>query len=503
MISKNYDKNVTLLILLLVIISSLGVEAKGLATQAEFPHRVKLKTVLNCFTHKFDFKLIEGKIWVKSRIPYGEYSDWSLLSGHGLPSKRKNARPYSDVFKIKEISADGENLIAIDQNDFVFYTKTHDWKWRDHFSVIPLTKKLKLPADRRAFGISHRGNYMKWYFDIDTNAHSVSAGVTTLYLLGKNGHTIYYADPWLPPKFSHIIDTPEKGSFIASNMAISGSTIFLINEAGEMYTRLYDYDTSGQNPVLAYSYKRENRMKSSRRMVRSLPNEDWKKQPEITGFITNSITIFQTGQGNSSFELRVEGKDSEGNSGFYAKPIYGPYWNFVKTGRPTLGKEIVTNCPKSMLYCSPKVKSYIGNIQRGKLRIEAKLLQFWPFSPPAEIRFRIGKRAFKANLHMRKFHKKKDGKIACAATIELPANISKDNTPTVKKVFAKLFKKSRFIDLVLVVDRNRVNCVEDLHIVGLAELADNIISLISKNGLSGELKAKFRKRLKMEFKEFR
>ena len=475
--------------------TGVGLQAKGL----ELPNRVILKTPQQTFTHKYDFMLIDGKIWVKSRISGGEFSNWDMLNGHGLPAKSKTASPYKKVSKLKEISADGENLIAVDTNNIVYYTKTYNWKWKDHFSVLPMTKQLKLPVGKRAFGISHRGNYMKYYNDIDGNAHSVSAGVTTLYLLDKSGHTIFFADPWLPPKFSHIIDTPNQGTFIASNMAVSGSTIFLINAAGEMYTRLYDYDTSGQNPVLAYSYKREKRKSSSRKMVRSLPNESWRKQPNIDAKITNSITIFQTGKGNSSFELRVEGQDPDGNTGYYTKAIYDDDWNFVPTNLPLTGKAINTNVAKSKLFCPAKVRSYSGVIKRGKFEVKATLEDFWPYSPPSMISFKIGKETFKAKLHTRKYHKKSGKRIACAATIELPESLGKSRNAKVKQIYTKLFKNNSLIDMVLVSDKNKVSAVEDLHIIGLAEIADNIISLMNKNGISGELKAKFHKRLRLIF----
>jgi len=73
------------------------------------------------------------------------------------------------------------------------------------------------------------GSFMRFYLDIDGNDHGVSAGVTTLYVLDADGNTIRYADPWLPPKFDHLLDTPEKGRFIAESMSVSGSTVFLMN----------------------------------------------------------------------------------------------------------------------------------------------------------------------------------------------------------------------------------------------------------------------------------
>ncbi len=42
---------------------------------------------------------------------------------------------------------------------------------------------------------------------------------------------------------------------------------------------------------------------------------------------------------------------------------------------------------------------------------------------------------------------------------------------------------------------------EDLHLIGIPELADNIVSLMSKNGPTGEIKAALKKRLRFEFNQ--
>ena len=134
---------------------------------------------------------------------------------------------------------------------------------------------------------------MEYYNDIHGNPHPIFAGVTTLYLLRKNGHEIVYVDPWIPADWWHQVDLPFRGRMKARNMSVSASTLFIINNVGEMYTRLYDYDTSGQNPILPYSYKNDVR-EGTRKIIRSLPAPDWKLQPAIKGgMITEKITIFR------------------------------------------------------------------------------------------------------------------------------------------------------------------------------------------------------------------
>ncbi len=459
-----------------------------------------LKTPSQTFTHKFEFAVRDGLIWTRSTSAGAEDGSWQPLNGTGLPSEAPGKAPFRDVGRISAVSADGDNLIAVSDRNIIYYTKTYNWKWKDHFSALPFTKPLLMPADARAFGISHRGNAMKYYADIDGNQHSVSAGVTTLYLLDRDGHTIWYADPWLPPAFTHMVDTPGKGTFIASNMSVSGSTLFLISEAGEMYTRLYDFDTSGQNPVLPYSYKREQRRETRRNRTRSLPPEDWRRQPDVPGMITDLITILQTGEGNGSFELRVEGQDAEGHTGYYRKDIYADAWSFVDTGLPLQGRPVSRNASPASLRAPAKTRDYTGCLKLGDRKLPARLLEFWPYSPPAVLQFSVGGRTFDARLHMRQYHHRRNGALACAATLELPVDFCTSTVSEVREVYEELFRSSPLTDLVLVQKSDTIQGVEDLHVIGIPEFADTIVSLlVTKTGLKGELDTKFHRRLRFTF----
>ncbi len=308
------------------------------AGAAELPEQIVTKSDTQSFTHEYDVALLDGKIWHRPRAE-GKSQAWTLLGKTGLPGDfplsarlRKSASPPS----IKKISADGDNLIAIDNEGRVYYMKWGSRKWMNTWGK-PVAKKLTLPESSRSFAISHRGPFAGGYSDIDGHFHPVSVGVTTLYLLSKDGLTIAYADPWLPAGFSHAICGPEQNRFRARSLSASASTLFVINDAGRMYTRLADYDTLGCNPVLAYSYDRGKRDPDFRKDVRTLPPEPWKKQPAIPqslGRITSAITVFQTGTGNAARELRVEGVDRSGASGYFSKPIDSETWRFVRTDLP-------------------------------------------------------------------------------------------------------------------------------------------------------------------------
>lgn len=106
----------------------------------------------------------------------------------------------------------------------------------------------------------------------------------------------------------------------------SASTVFVVGEQGKLYTRLYDFDTGGENRLLTYSYIIEGPSGTTRK----LPAEGWRAQPDPPGRITPRITIFQDGQGNAARVLRVEGTvDDVG--GYFEKHIYDDEWVFHQT----------------------------------------------------------------------------------------------------------------------------------------------------------------------------
>lgn len=306
----------------------------------ELPQKVYLKSTTQSFTHEFDVTILEGRIWYRQKPATESTTPWGLLGENGLPwasSIQRSGFSKGDVpSSVQEISADGNNLIAIGSNGYIYYMKWDTRKWVDTWGK-PFSGKLKLPEKIRSWSISHRGPFSGGYHDIDGNFHPISAGVTTLYTLSENGLEIHYADPWLPADFSHQICGPLRNRFRSRSLDASASTLFVISDKGEMYTRLADYDTLGNNRFLAYSYERKKRNIPHEKDIRTLPPEDWKKQPSIPvtqGRITSAISILQTGKGNDARELRVEGINTGGVHGFFSKPINDGTWHFTPTDLP-------------------------------------------------------------------------------------------------------------------------------------------------------------------------
>lgn len=309
--------------------------------EGDLPERVIFRTRTKSFNRQWYVALHEGEIWVKPNPEAGATpGEWTLL-GTGLPAG-PDVSKFPDPTEIIELSADGTWLHALSPAG-VFYRGTDftgdvlsSFTWSDAWghpaatgpgitTEFPTTYGWSVSDSQRA-GVHH-------YEDPLGTSHSVGMGVAHIYRMGAEGRTLIFNDWWLPADWSRQICLPDRGTFFAENMSASGSTLFIIGTLGEMYTRIYDFDTSGENDLLEYSFL----ITQPSGDTRKLPAEDWLRQPDITdGLITSKITIFQDGQGNAARELRVEGV-RDGVTGFYHKHIFDEAWSFEETGRTVCG----------------------------------------------------------------------------------------------------------------------------------------------------------------------
>lgn len=355
------------------------------------PDTVFLKTPTRSFTATHQLALEDGRLWWKAT---GEKA-WSMVPPDGLPIPRgrvdalkellplPGVEPFVRPKKLVTLTADGENVIVVSDEGFVFYAKLPGLEWKDTWGPVGLKKPLKVDFPHRALAISHR---KQAYEDVDGNPHPVTAGVTTFYALSSDGRTLSYADPWLPPKFGHRICLPRHNRFAAVALSASASTIFVMDAAGASFTRLADFDTMGLNPALPYSWEREKRS-GVKAVVRTLPPEDWAEQPSVPGPATARITVLQTGEGNAARELRVEG-----DGGYWAKAIRAPAWKFVPTGQKATGPALEPRALTPVGDARPPMKGVYQELAM-------ELHDFDPECSPAKVRFFKGNDAIDFALH--------------------------------------------------------------------------------------------------------
>lgn len=343
--------------------------------------------------NKFYYTVNDGKILYKPIAATAE-APWKPFG---------NDEGYADAkhTRLITVRADGDNVVAVDEHNHIHYAKSHsvdvkvafygpEWeatsrskvtwttKWFSMDLVAPVVNLFKDPTltiseKARSFGISHKGADTLYYTDMAGKKHpDPFIGVTTLYVLNEDGTRYFLADPWLHNKFDNEITGPEDGQFIAESMAVSASSLFVLQRARDeqgkeihkMYTRYADFDSIGSNPALPATYDIDN----TTALVRYLPAEDWQEQPSIPlegkAKLTKNLFVMQTGHGQNHRQLRVIGTDPQGNTGYYYKNIYDAEWNFEKTGQQIATDEFLAeDAPRTGLQKGPKIAhDYTGEL---------------------------------------------------------------------------------------------------------------------------------------------
>lgn len=320
------------------------------------PEQVYIKTLTQTFCRDYQFCIVDGRIYYKL-MPGAKYSnpglvetDWQLVGGTGLPTPQKSS-DFPLPTEIVEISADADALLAFDSDGGMYQMFTNSdapgrpfqWIWDFGWPERTHLVQNQLVKNKRAWASAARRQDVLWHEDIYGNPHHYGTmGIETIYFLTEDGQHIRFTDSGLPADFSRSLQGPEEGTFIAENLSASASTLFVINKAGTMYTRLADFDTIGCDPMFfKYTYERlpqkyDGTQYLSNYSPWALPSEPWLRQPDIPlegqARLTRHITILQNGQGNAARELRVAGTNAQGETGYYSKAIFAHKpqdWSFV------------------------------------------------------------------------------------------------------------------------------------------------------------------------------
>ncbi len=457
MLNKTKIKSLVFAVIILLIFT--GFIHSQTTEKVDLPDKIFIKTTTESFTVDYYFALYDGKIYYKrnqevtnNEIIYHKlqnqdpelFNEWKLLEPDGIPDSVKNEgipglpnpskrkfRDFKVPKKIIEISADNSILIALSDENQFYYCYLNDgskfhgikgWadKWGGPAAELYYSEKFK------RWDVGCRSEKVEWFEDPDGYKRSYSGfGLSTLYALSKDGRDIYFVDNGMPQSFHDIIAGPINGEFIAENMSVSGDTIFLIDKFGNMYTRMADFDTIGDDVMLyKYTYRslplpknNDGRSfeatqfgKEFMNIAVKLPCEPWRKQKMIQlknkAKITNKITILTTDKGNAGRELRVAGLDENGNNGYYYKNIFEEEWKF-KAVEVEINKKDLIEVGYDKINLGESVrKDYKGKIKFFEnLQVEASLLNFTSkYAPstldPAIIQFTIDNETIEIKLHM-------------------------------------------------------------------------------------------------------
>ncbi|MEO7733808.1 MAG: hypothetical protein ABIY55_22780, partial [Kofleriaceae bacterium] len=305
------------------------------------PHAVHIKTPTRTFNLFFYFALDDaGRIWVKS-IPGASRRtdafapDWCLFLGTGLPHDGTRA-DFAAPRRIDLINADLDELMAVSDlhrlytvrwfENPVFAEPTRARTWADlHGRPNPAPLRWDAHVEHnRGYAIGRRTRSFALFEDIARRTFDGGGGLSTYYILRGDGTSIAYFDPGLPADFSHTIGGPDRSTFVAEAMAVSGDTIFVINAYGEPRTRTMDFAGDGSDTM--FLVDRQDR--GARSEAATSAACAWATHSSIPlegqAQIASQLAIVPTGQHLCDRELRVAGYDRDRRSGYYFQRICDP-----------------------------------------------------------------------------------------------------------------------------------------------------------------------------------
>ncbi|MDJ0106803.1 hypothetical protein QM646_10325, partial [Rhodococcus erythropolis] len=318
-----------------------GLENLPLFNGTATPSSIEIRTPTTQFNRFWDFTLVDHDLLTRPRAPGEPTTEpWRFVP---MPECLRG--------RLVGISLDDDELVAVDDNGWIYTMDNASqdplvWNWTSAWGA-PLWSGTgrQLPGDRpNGWALSVSSPWDNQTFtDIAGRIHFVGlAKMTMIPTLTADGSRITYADPWLPNDDSYEIGGPLGGRFQADSLSAAGSTTFVMNKYGDMYTRTFDFDSSGSDSIFfRYSWEDQSDKPSAPNLVAEtldrstaaiqLPAPDWVHQPKIPGEVTSAISVHSLGPGPNRRELRVEGRRGA-ESGFWHKDLVGDAWEFTPTG---------------------------------------------------------------------------------------------------------------------------------------------------------------------------
>jgi len=321
--------------------------AESPASEEALPRAVYFKTNQSTFNTRYDAAVKDRSVWVRAKDdPEAAWVDLAPVLHEDLAGD------------VTEIAMDDEHILALNSRREVFtmgaaLDDVSAFRWQKAWGLpFWLGPGMRLPEDLLAwdFSVVSIRQDLNWH-DPNGNLFMVGAAKCShIIMLRNQGQWITFNDPWLPTDLSYGIGMPERCRFRAASLSASGSTVFIMNPFGDMYTRFFDFDISGLDEFidLLYGYSYEDQSGAARPKIQ-LPPEDWTRQPKIRGRITARISIHKLGLQQNGWDrlLRVEGVDEDGRTGYFQKTVAGPDsgdWVFHETGLPLSGP-LIENKP--------------------------------------------------------------------------------------------------------------------------------------------------------------
>lgn len=345
------------------------------------PESVPLRTQTETFNRRYEFVTRDGRLFGRNRDAGDPWREMAL--------------PLCFAGRVRSLSLDDDELIAIDSARRIY---TMDNALKDA-SLFNWTSRWGTPV-WTGLGYTLPGAVRAWAWSVISpledatwtdpagNRTAVGGGkVSHIWGLRTGGRRLTFWDPWLPLDQSYEMCGPHRGRFRAVNLSASGSHVFVVGRRGDLFTRLYDFDISGHDPVF-FSYSYEDQRGKGDGSPIQLPAEAWTRQPKIPGTITSAISIHKTGTGAEHAILRVEGR-RRGASGYFERDIADPRsagWTFHATGLPLRAARLPNPRRNTSRRGLAPRRELRYRLRRPGLRVD--LTGFTAYCSPARLRVR-------------------------------------------------------------------------------------------------------------------
>jgi len=356
----------------------MALEALALEILSQLPSTVSVNSATHAVTTHYNYALHQGQIYWRANPDYASSCNCTPRAPLEWQNLQvRSPRPTDNIGRFKSfvaISADDHEILA--QTDHGQLWRSDHGQWSALWGMplpfkyknVGLQGHLKLPAYTHQIALSVRNKDVLFYEDPYGNQfHWGSSGCTTVMSLNQDGKTITIGDPWFPPDLSRQMCGPNRGSVRMISLYSSASMTMALAHDGTIYTRFYDYDSNGGTPFFNYQYYRVPKHtfpgsdRKSEFQIRGLPAEEWIKQPNIKleglAKISKHLAILQNGVGNNARELRVQGLNQNGETGYYFKQLKDLDWQFRVTNEKISEDNFLQSTSASI---APKDKSFIG-----------------------------------------------------------------------------------------------------------------------------------------------
>jgi hypothetical protein len=356
------------------------------------PRHVHLRDTTTTYNRLYEFTLAGGELFARRR---GLEERWREVP---LPACLEG--------QLRGISADDDEMVGLDRDRNVYSMDNALknpllWNWSkrwgpplwsgDGFALPANTKtwtwSVISPAEDRTWTDPAGNRYLVGEFK-----------VSHIWGLRGGGRRLTFWDPWLPRDNSYEMCGPHDSRFRSVNLSASGSRVFVIGRRGDMFTRLYDFDISGHDPIFfPYSYE-DQRGKGDGSPIQ-LPAEPWTRQPKIDGTITSAISVEKRGRDAVHATLRVEGRH-RGHTGYWQRDVAAPRkqgWKFHRTGGPLEGEPLRNPSGNTSMRGLGPSEDMRFVMRDGRTR--AVIDDFNTYCSPAEIEIHEGGRVRRVTFH--------------------------------------------------------------------------------------------------------